>query len=124
MNASQLFPRILRRAALGVAIALLSSLAWLPSYAADAADPKSEPSSKPDAKSEAGGSGDTIDARRLFAAIGKEREGTGIVITDSGMILTIGYLIVEVDEVKIVDSRGRTLPGRIVGYDHATGLGL
>jgi len=141
MNASQLFPRILRRAALGIAIALLSSLAWLPSYAADAADPKSGPSSKPDAKSEAAGSGDTIDARRLFAAIvkvqtraipgarseatlGKEREGTGIVITDSGMILTIGYLIVEVDEVKIVDGRGRTLPGRIVGYDHATGLGL
>jgi S1-C subfamily serine protease len=98
------------------------------------------PSSKPDAKSKQPVH-DTIDARRLFAAIvkvqtraiprraqrgalGKEREGTGIVITDSGMILTIGYLIVEVDEVKIVDSRGRTLPGRIVGYDHATGLGL
>ena len=42
----------------------------------------------------------------------------------NGLILTIGYLIVEADDVKIVDSRGRTLPARIVGYDHATGLGL
>jgi S1-C subfamily serine protease len=84
---------------------------------------------------------DTQTAQKLFGAIvkiqtravpgarsettlGKEREGTGIVIGDNGLILTIGYLIVEADEVKIVDSRGRTLPARIVGYDHASGFGL
>ena len=82
-----------------------------------------------------------VDAKRLFAAIvkvqaravpnarsaatlGEERDGTGIVIGEDGLILTIGYLIVEADDVKIVDSRGRTLPAKIVGYDHATGLGL
>ena len=27
-------------------------------------------------------------------------------------------------DVQIVDHRGRTLPARVVGYDHATGLGL
>jgi len=84
---------------------------------------------------------ETIDAKRLFAAIvrvqtqavpdarsartlGTEREGTGIVIGDDGLILTIGYLLVEADAVKITDSRGRALPARVVGYDHATGLGL
>ena len=39
-------------------------------------------------------------------------------------MLTIGYLIVEADDVKITDSKGRTLPARIVGYDHASGFGL
>jgi S1-C subfamily serine protease len=84
---------------------------------------------------------ETADANRLFTAIvkvqtravpnarsaatlGQERDGSGIVIGDGGLILTIGYLIVEADEVKVIDSRGRTLPARIVGYDHATGLGL
>ena len=53
----------------------------------------------------------------------QEREGTGVVIGDDGLILTIGYLIVEADEVSLVDQQGRTLPARVVGYDHATGLG-
>ena len=61
---------------------------------------------------------------RSAATLGAEREGTGIVIGDNGLILTIGYLIVEADDVQVVDRRGRTLPARVVGYDHATGLGL
>jgi S1-C subfamily serine protease len=82
-----------------------------------------------------------IDAERLFGAIvkvsahaipgarssvtlGSEREGTGVVIGENGLILTIGYLIVEADDVSIVDSKGRTLAARVVGYDHATGFGL
>jgi S1-C subfamily serine protease len=65
-----------------------------------------------------------IPDARSSATLGAEREGTGIVIDDSGLILTIGYLIVEADDVQIVDHRGRTLPGRVVGYDHPTGLGL
>jgi len=84
---------------------------------------------------------DTVDADRFFDAIvklnvravpdarssttlGQEREGTGIVIGENGLILTIGYLIVEAEDVQIVDRRGRTLAARVVGYDHATGLGL
>ena len=61
---------------------------------------------------------------RSSATLGQEREGTGVVIGENGLILTIGYLIVEADDVQIVDRRGRTLPARVVGYDHATGLGL
>jgi len=82
-----------------------------------------------------------IDAEKFFSAVvkvrthavpnarsadtlGTDREGTGIVIDDKGLILTIGYLIVEADQVEIVDHQGRTLPARVVGYDHSTGLGL
>lgn len=61
---------------------------------------------------------------RSSASLGREREGTGIVIGDGELVLTIGYLIVEADEVTLVDQRGRSLPARVVGYDHATGLGL
>jgi len=61
---------------------------------------------------------------RSAATLGTEREGTGIVIARDGLILTIGYLLVEADDVKIIDDRGRTLPARVVAYDHATGLGL
>ena len=61
---------------------------------------------------------------RSSATLGQEREGTAVVITDDGLLVTIGYLIVEADEVSLVDQQGRTIPARVVAYDHATGLGL
>lgn len=61
---------------------------------------------------------------RSNATLGREREGTGTVITSDGVILTIGYLIVEADEIKVTDNRGRSYPAKVLGYDHATGLGL
>jgi S1-C subfamily serine protease len=61
---------------------------------------------------------------RTAAMLGSEREGTGTVIDKDGLILTIGYLIIEADEVNIVDARGRSLPARVVGYDHVSGLAL
>ncbi len=61
---------------------------------------------------------------RTNATLGGERQGTGIVIGDDGLVLTIGYLIVEADDVKITDTRGHSFPARVVGYDHASGFGL
>jgi S1-C subfamily serine protease len=61
---------------------------------------------------------------RSSATLGQEREGTGVVIGDDGLLVTIGYLIVEADEVSLVDQQGKTIPARVVAYDHATGLGL
>src|SRR5437763_1430350 len=61
---------------------------------------------------------------RSSATLGQEREGTGVVIGDDGLVVTIGYLIVEADDVSLVDQQGHVLPARIVAYDHATGLGL
>jgi hypothetical protein len=65
-----------------------------------------------------------VPGARSSATLGPEREGTGVVIGENGLILTIGYLIVEANDVSVVDSKGRTLAARIVGYDHATGFGL
>jgi serine protease Do len=57
-------------------------------------------------------------------SLGMERTGSGIVISPQGLVLTIGYLILEADTVEIVDSAELTVPAAVVAYDHATGFGL
>jgi S1-C subfamily serine protease len=59
-----------------------------------------------------------------IANLGREREGSGIVIDESGLVLTIGYLMVEAHSAELVTNGGRTVPATIVGYDHETGFGL
>jgi S1-C subfamily serine protease len=56
--------------------------------------------------------------------LGRERQGSGMVIDEAGLVLTIGYLMVEAHAAEIVTSAGRTVPADIVGYDHETGFGL
>jgi S1-C subfamily serine protease len=121
-------------------LAFAFALSLAPGVAAGATEAATDPAKLEAASGESAAS-DALDPRRLFEAIvkvqtravpnarsaatlGEEREGTGIVIGEGGLILTIGYLIVEADEVKVQDSRGRTLPAKLVGYDHATGFGL
>ncbi len=64
------------------------------------------------------------DGARSAETLGKERSGSGVVIGPDGLILTIGYLILEADSIQIVTQDNRTLPARAVGYDQATGFGL
>ncbi len=61
---------------------------------------------------------------RSGSTLGQNREGTGIVIDSSGLILTIGYLIQEAETVQIAASDGRPLPASVIAYDYATGFGL
>ncbi len=63
------------------------------------------------------------DARSL-RTLGREREGSGIVLAPSGMVLTIGYLILEAESIELTDSNGKTVTGSIAAYDHASGFGL
>lgn len=63
-------------------------------------------------------------SRRSAQTLGAEREGHGIIIDDEGLIVTIGYLIMEASEVTITDIDGRTFPADIVGYDYESGFGL
>ncbi len=62
--------------------------------------------------------------RRSAQTLGAEREGHGIIIDDEGLIVTIGYLIMEADTVSITDIDGNTIPAGIVGYDYESGFGL
>lgn len=57
-------------------------------------------------------------------SLGPVREGSGVVIGDDGLVLTIGYLILEADQVFLLTDAGRRIPARVLGYDTATGFGL
>ena len=61
---------------------------------------------------------------RTVENLGAERDGSGIVIDDSGLILTIGYLMVEAHAAEAITNDGRRIPATVVGYDNDTGFGL
>ncbi|MBN9316006.1 MAG: serine protease [Devosia sp.] len=56
--------------------------------------------------------------------LGTIREGSGVVIRESGLVLTIGYLITEAEEVWLGTHDGRQIPAHPVAYDQTTGFGL
>ena len=55
--------------------------------------------------------------------LGTERGGNGVVI-DDGLILTIGYLITEAEQVWLHLPDGRVMEGHALGFDATTGFGL
>ncbi|HVY18787.1 MAG TPA: S1C family serine protease [Bauldia sp.] len=56
--------------------------------------------------------------------LGTERTGNGVLISDSGLVLTIGYLVTEASEVWLALGNGRTMKGDVIGFDQETGFGL
>ncbi|MFQ6018733.1 MAG: S1C family serine protease [Kiloniellaceae bacterium] len=61
---------------------------------------------------------------RAAETLGTARAGSGIVIGEGGLVLTIGYLILEAITTEIVLSDDRAVPADIVAYDYDTGFGL
>ena len=49
--------------------------------------------------------------------LGTERAGHGIRVRDDGLIITIGYVINEAEEIWIGSHDGRAVPGFVVGND-------
>lgn len=138
---------------LAMQLALLAALALLiafPAYAGDKVAPDAKASlpapaeakANPPAKAADGrDAAGKIDPDKLFGAIvkvsthsvpdarsadslGTAREGTGVVIGKEGLVLTIGYLLVEADNVEVTDSKGRVSPATIVANDQTSGFGL
>jgi S1-C subfamily serine protease len=56
--------------------------------------------------------------------LGTERFGSGVVIREDGLTLTIGYLITEADSIWLTTNRGTVVQGHPLAYDFATGFGL
>lgn len=56
--------------------------------------------------------------------LGVQREGNAILIDDSGLALTIGYLVTEATTVSLIDWTGAAKAAEVVGYDQASGYGL
>jgi S1-C subfamily serine protease len=66
----------------------------------------------------------TAPEARTADTLGTEREGSGVVIDVDGLVITIGYLILEAGSILVVAPDGRVFPATVVGYDHATGFGV
>lgn len=56
--------------------------------------------------------------------LGKLRQGSGVVINSDGLVLTIGYLILETEQIEIRTNQQKSYPAHVVAYDQATGFGL
>ncbi|MBT6095969.1 MAG: serine protease [Rhodospirillaceae bacterium] len=63
------------------------------------------------------------DARSL-GTLGDTRSGSGVLIGDGGLILTIGYIIMEAERIRVRPRGGPTMEADVVAYDHDTGFGL
>lgn len=61
---------------------------------------------------------------RSAESLGQQRKGSGVVIGQDGLILTIGYLMLEAENIQIVTQDNKTVPAKAVAYDLATGFGL
>ena len=56
--------------------------------------------------------------------LGTERFGNGTIISPTGLVLTVGYLITEAEDVRLTTNDGRRVAAHVLGVDQASGLGL
>jgi S1-C subfamily serine protease len=56
--------------------------------------------------------------------LGTERAGSGVVINDTGLIATIGYLVTEAETIWITSANGNAVAGHALAYDQGSGFGL
>ena len=56
--------------------------------------------------------------------LGTERVGNAVVLSADGLVLTIGYLIMEAEAVVLTTGDGRRVEAHVLGVDPATGFGL
>jgi S1-C subfamily serine protease len=64
------------------------------------------------------------DGAFTASSLGTERFGHGVLIRDTGMVLTIGYLTIEAEKIWLIDSSGQAVSGHVLAYDQETGFGL
>jgi serine protease Do len=61
---------------------------------------------------------------RSAQTLGRQRIGSGVVIDADGLVLTIGYLMLEAETIELITQDKKSIPARAVAYDLATGFGL
>ncbi|MGC2204196.1 MAG: S1C family serine protease, partial [Stellaceae bacterium] len=57
-------------------------------------------------------------------SLGTERAGSGVLIRQDGLVLTIGYLVTEAETIWLTSVGGGAVPGHVLAYDQETGFGL
>jgi S1-C subfamily serine protease len=61
---------------------------------------------------------------RTASLLGTKRDGSGVVIDASGLVVTIGYLITEAMAAEVTTAGGKASRAEIIGFDTESGLGL
>ncbi len=61
---------------------------------------------------------------RTAGYLGTSRQANGVVIDSNGLILTIGYAILEAEKVEVILAGGKIIPASIIGHDLNSGLGV
>jgi S1-C subfamily serine protease len=56
--------------------------------------------------------------------LGMERAGNAVVINDTGLVVTIGYLITEADQLWLRPAGAAPVPAMVAAYDQQSGFGL
>ncbi|MSO53684.1 MAG: serine protease [Rhodospirillales bacterium] len=56
--------------------------------------------------------------------LGTVRDGNAVLVGNSGLAITVGYLITEAETVWLVSHSGKVAPGHVVASDSETGFGL
>lgn len=107
----------------------LACVCWMAAATGLAAEPAAPPTRQAQALRQASDAVIGIDVTvaegaRSIETLGRERSGSGVVIGPDELVLTIGYLILEADDVKIALDSGRRVPARVIAYDLASGFGL
>ena len=108
---------------------LFASLLWLPLSATFAQGARSGFEARTELLERAqaamvGVLSEAVDEAASIISLGQYRRGSGVVIGADGLVLTIGYLILEAERVDLIVEGGRRVPARVVAYDLATGFGL
>ena len=63
---------------------------------------------------------DAFSARTL----GTERQGNAVLLNSDGILLTIGYLVVDAHSITLNARGGQQVQAELVGYNHESGLAL
>ena len=58
------------------------------------------------------------------AILGEERMGSGVVVDESGLILTVNYVVMGAQTVYVSFLKGRRVKGEVIAQDFETGLAL
>jgi len=58
------------------------------------------------------------------ATLGTERAGNAVLIRETGLVLTVGYLVNEAETIWLRTGEGKVVAADVVGMDHTTGFAL
>jgi S1-C subfamily serine protease len=113
----------LRRFLIVAAAFAAAMTASLASARAAAPDPETAPAADP-FRAVVGVRSTIPGDARTARTLGTQREGSGVVVDADGLVLTIGYLLMEAQFAEIVGADGKAVPAAVVAYDPDSGFGL